>query len=329
MRAINKDKAALMQICDAQYYRLCNWQETTYQINYRRFFTVNTLICLNIQYPEVFDTYHQYIFKLLKMDVFQGLRIDHVDGLANPTLYLKTLREAVGPDVYIVVEKILGADEQMPKQWQIPGNTGYDFLAMVNNLFTNKEAEKPFTDLYHEIISKPLHVAEQIVLKKKAILFDFMQGELDHLVQLYLELNLESQKSQNEIAYQTIKENIADFLIYCPVYRFYGNELPFPEREGIAIRNLIEAIPKTEKNTSFLRVFSKALLSGKHSQVLSFYQRCMQFTGPLMAKGVEDTLMYTYNRFVGHTEVGDAPDAFGLTVDQFHERMQQRLLEHP
>jgi malto-oligosyltrehalose synthase/4-alpha-glucanotransferase len=336
LEEINQDAKILQEIADAQYYRLCHWQETEKALNYRRFFTVNGLICLNIQHQHVFDTYHQYILKLLKDNVFQGLRIDHIDGLSDPTTYLQRLRDAVGPDVYIVVEKILGADEKMPQHWPMEGNTGYDFLAMVNNLFTNREAEKSFNKLYREVIQKPLKVAEQIIVKKEAILYEHMQGELDHLVQLFHTLQLADQKQLKALPKDSLKTAIGDFLIYCPVYRFYGNQFPLTGSEKNAVQHIFDQIPKTEAQIPAFNLLASILLGkpkddndSQQEKILQFYQRCMQFSGPLMAKGVEDTLMYTYNRFIGHTEVGDAPDAFGLSIPKFHQKMIDRRANWP
>ena len=333
---INSNDGELIKIAYAQYYRLCHWQETEIQINYRRFFTVNSLICLNIQHQDVFDTYHKYIFSLVEKGVFQGLRIDHVDGLFDPKTYLERLRNAVGEDVYIVVEKILGQHEEMPADWPIQGNTGYDFLAIANNLFTNRDAEKSFNKLYKEVIHKPIKVAEQILVKKGEILHQHMQGELDNLHQLFIDLALADKKELAELQEGALKKAIGDFLIYCPIYRFYGNSLPLSQEEHNALEKVFLQMAKTTESLPAINLLTAAFLdhskkssSAYQANASYFYQRCMQFSGPLMAKGVEDTLMYTYNRFIGHTEVGDAPDAFGLTAADFHEKMQQRLQHLP
>jgi malto-oligosyltrehalose synthase/4-alpha-glucanotransferase len=329
LQKINKNLSLLQQIVDVQYYRLCHWQETEQQINYRRFFTVNGLICLKMEGHEVFDTYHRYIFELVQKGVFQGLRIDHVDGLADPKKYLQWLREAVGEDVYIVVEKILAADEKLPADWPVQGNTGYDFLAKVNNLFTNRAAEKSFTKLYQEVIEKQLEPAELVISKKRQILLEYMKGELDHLLALLLSLEVVP-KDTPTLAIETA---ITDFLVYCPVYRFYGNELPLPEQQYNEIDSLLNKIPISTENKKGLVVLKEILSvlndEKKGAKIFQFYQRCMQFTGPLMAKGVEDTLMYTYNRFMAHAEVGDAADAFGISISMFHFQMAERLQYSP
>jgi malto-oligosyltrehalose synthase/4-alpha-glucanotransferase len=331
LEEINGDSGKLMQIAYAQHYRLCHWQETENQINYRRFFTVNGLICLNIQHQEVFDVYHQYIFSLVERGIFDGLRIDHVDGLFDPKTYLERLRSSVGAEVYIVVEKILSLTENMPVDWPIQGNTGYDFLAIANNLFTNKDAEKPFNKLYKEVINKPFKVDEQIIAKKTAILYGHMQGELDNLHQLFLDFKLADKKQLNELKEGTLKQAIADFLINCPIYRYYGNSLPLEESEQADLAKIFLKLPKTADSLPAINLLTTVFFDhakqtdhAYQQNASYFYLRCMQFSGPLMAKGVEDTLMYTYNRFIAHTEVGDAPDSFGLTTAEFHDKMVQR-----
>ncbi|RZK51778.1 MAG: 4-alpha-glucanotransferase, partial [Pedobacter sp.] len=283
-----------------------------------------------MQHKKVFDAYHQYIIQLTKKGVFQGLRIDHIDGLADPKTYLQRLRNAVGKDCYIVVEKILEAEEELPTDWPIDGTTGYDFLAIVNNLLTNRKAEKPFNKLYREMIDKNLDPSAQMILKKRGILLHYMQGELNHLVTLFL--RLVANEKFDESTMKSIKTAIADFLIYCPVYRFYGNSLPLPDTELAEIRQLLDTIPVTTANSTGLDLLTTTLAKlGDEAQkeLLQFYQRLMQFSGPLMAKGVEDTLMYTYNRFIGHGEVGDSPAAFGIATEDFHQLMMERQNKIP
>ncbi|WP_207535434.1 malto-oligosyltrehalose synthase [Desertivirga arenae] len=337
INAINHDAVRLKEITGEQVYELCHWQETDSQINFRRFFTVNGLICLNIQDKNVFDHFHQYIQKLTGQGVFNGLRIDHIDGLYNPTQYLEDLRKLSGEDTYIVVEKILEPGEDIPKRWPIQGNTGYDFLAIVNNLFTNTKAEKAFTKFYEKLIGDKTEIHQQIHDKKSYILYNHMQGELDNLLQLFLKSDLAKESELKSIDTQDLKKAIGEILIHCPVYRYYGNNLPLDEEEADALKAEIKKIKKSKpKLAESLELIADVLLKkpkdnnpAENQKALHFYQRLMQFSGPLMAKGVEDTLMYTYNRFVGHNEVGDAPEAFGITAEDFHERMKDRQENWP
>ena len=319
---INQDKTKLLKIASGQYYRLCSWKETDTRINFRRFFTVNSLICLNMQNEEVFKTFHGLILKLLREGIFNGLRVDHVDGLYDPSNYLKSLRKLAGDDTYIVVEKILAKNEQL-QQWPIQGTTGYEFLAQVNNLLTNLKSEKQFSKFYNELTGKHQSIKQQVLDKKAYILNHHMQGELDNLTNLFIHIH------KSHLDKEKLKQAIALLLIHWPVYRYYGNEFPLKGDEADNVRKVFSDIRYDHKDLMpVFDVLEHAIL-GTNKKYLEFYMRCMQFTGPLMAKGVEDTLMYTYERFSAHNEVGDAPGAFGITAAEFHELMQQRQQQWP
>jgi malto-oligosyltrehalose synthase/4-alpha-glucanotransferase len=335
--AINADKELLSQIANEQVYQLCYWQETDYQINFRRFFTINGLICLNMQDENVFEQYHQLIQHFLKEGMYDGLRVDHIDGLFDPSQYLDRLRKLAGEEKYIVVEKILEPGESLLHQWNIEGNTGYDFLALVNNVFTNKKNEAAFTKFYRHLTNnkKPLH--QQLHDKKSDILFNYMEGELENLYRLFLQLKLTDRKYQSSVHPDDLKNAIAEFLIQCPVYRYYGNHFPLDEPETSQVRDLLNRMRKSSAadelaisilENTFLHKPQEGDEDYNH-RAAKFYQRCMQFSGPLMAKGVEDTLMYTFNRFIGHSEVGDSPESFGLSVDDFHHAMMERQENWP
>ncbi len=333
--AINNDKKKLRKIINEQVYRLCHWQLTDKEINYRRFFTVNGLICLNIQQDEVFELHHKLIKQLVDQDVFQGLRIDHIDGLYDPAKYLKDLRKLAGEDRYIVVEKILQPNEGLPGDWPLQGNTGYDFLAIVNNLFTKKDSEKKFTHFYRELTKDHVTLDQHIRNKKAYILFNNMAGELENLYRLFLELNLVEKKFLAAIHPDDLRNVIGEFLIQCPVYRYYGNHFPLSTDEAAAIQAILNKLKENEPAEAVQileNVLLKIPVEGNeeyNARVAHFYKRCMQFSGPLMAKGVEDTLMYTCNSFIAHNEVGDAPSAFGLSADEFHQKMIARQQQWP
>jgi malto-oligosyltrehalose synthase/4-alpha-glucanotransferase len=334
--AVNNDQETIRALAHEQYYRLCHWQETDYRINYRRFFTVNGLICLNIHKETVLKQHHAFIKQLVDEGVFQGLRIDHIDGLYNPTLYLQQLRELCGEETYIVVEKILERGEEMPAHWPLQGNSGYDFLAMVNNVFTNKKAEPAFTEFYEELTGYYTPIHQQIHNKKAHILEEHMGGELENLYQLFLQLNIADKRKLARIPPDDLKSAIGAFLVQCPVYRYYGYRFPLSGDEEKAVREILLSMRRSGESHDAVAVLENVLLNRPHEhnaelndRIRQFYQRLMQFTGPLMAKGVEDTLMYTYNRFIGHNEVGDAPEAFGETVDEFHQQMKTRQQQWP
>lgn len=330
------DPHVIAEIAAEQFYRLCNWQETNRKINYRRFFTVNSLICLNIQDEENFKIYHQYILDLVKKDVFQGLRIDHIDGLYDPQQYLDRLRKAAGENVYIVVEKILEEGEEMPSNWETQGNTGYDLLSMVNNLFTNQSHQNEFDQIYKTVTGKNLDAGILIEEKKNAILFEHMQGELNNLVELFLSLELVSKDELTLVGTEKIKLGIAEMLIKMPVYRYYNYSFPLSDCALDKVALILNEVGSKADLKEAASLFEKLFLDKskdnnleKRENLSKFFQRLMQFSGPLMAKGVEDTAMFTYNRFIGHSEVGDSPDAFGLSIGEFHHKMIERQKNWP
>lgn len=329
--AINSNKSILRQLAQEQYYRLCHWQETDERINYRRFFTVNGLICLNIQDPAVLEEHHRFIKQLVDEGLFQGLRIDHIDGLYNPTEYLHRLRAMSGEETYIIVEKILEPGEDLPSHWPVQGNTGYDFLGMVNNLFTRNESRLPFTEFYEELTGEYRSVHQQVHTKKSHILYEHMGGELENLYQIFLQLNLADKRQMARIPPDDLKSAIGEFMVQCPVYRYYGEHFPLGGEEEKSVRDILHRLRKSGESGEAVSILETVFLNRPHEnngelndRIRQFYQRLMQFTGPLMAKGVEDTLMYTYNRFIGHNEVGDSPEAFGDTAEGFHRKMQAR-----
>jgi malto-oligosyltrehalose synthase/4-alpha-glucanotransferase len=334
---INSDAAKLRQIADEQVYQLNHWQRTDTKINFRRFFTVNGLIALNIHDEQVFQYHHKYIKELVDSGIMQGLRIDHIDGLYDPTGYLKNLRKLVSDETYIVVEKILEPGEELPQNWPIQGNSGYDYLAIVNNLFTEKNSREQFTNFYNDLVGDDTPIHEQILSKKAHILSEHMGGELDNLTRLFKELNLAAPEAIESLKPDELSLAIGELLIRCPVYRYYGNTMPLTRTETVQVRDILDEV-RTDKAelADALSLLESALLIKPLEQdkeykknALRFYQRCMQFTGPLMAKGVEDTLMYTYNRFIAHNEVGDSPEAFGISVDEYHEAMIGRKRDWP
>jgi len=168
LEVFNRDKERLHTLLELQHYCLSYWKITEKSINFRRFFTINDLICLNMQRPEVFDAYHAYLRQLLEKGQIQGLRIDHIDGMYDPTGYFAQLREMAGAEAYLVVEKILEAEEELPAEWPLQGNTGYDFLVMVNNLFTYQKNYPKLLKFYQKLTGIREH-PEEIIYKKKKL----------------------------------------------------------------------------------------------------------------------------------------------------------------
>ena len=330
--AVNKSPEKLTALATSQHYQFRTEPETRREMNYRRFFTVNGLICLNMREQDVFDAYHAYTKELVDTGVFQGLRVDHVDGLYDPKTYLDRLRNLTGPETYLIVEKILQADEKLPEDWPIEGASGYEFLAMLSNVMTDARSEPAFRDFYADIVGNKASVHQQVRDRKAYFLAKYMGGELDNLYQYFLAQNLADADELSSLREGQLKQTIAEMLVRCPVYRYYGNAMPLPDRDANALRDILaETIDIRPELTDAANLMLDVLLTRTqtadadyNARVLKFYQRLMQFTSPLMAKGVEDTLLYTYNAFIGHNEVGDAPERHGMLPDEFHATMQDR-----
>src|SRR5690606_16793139 len=198
-------------------------------------------------------------------------------------------------------------------------------------------SEPKFTDFYSQLVGNEADVQDQIHDKKSFILYEHMQGELDNLCQLFLESALLSNKALKSINHEQLKNAIGELLVQCPVYRYYGRSFPLSKEEEAAFRGILNRIKESNEALRSIADLLDDILLNKpkegdkayNERALHWYQRLMQFTGPLMAKGVEDTLMYTYNRFVGHNEVGDSPEAFGISVEDFHKKMIDRQTHYP
>ncbi|MXV51490.1 malto-oligosyltrehalose synthase [Pedobacter sp. HMF7647] len=337
MNAVNNDQVLLTKVLEKQHYRLCWWKETDTKINFRRFFTVNGLICMNVQNDEVFNQSHEFIGQLVNDGIIDGLRVDHIDGLYDPEKYLSWLRRLAGDETYIVVEKILEPGEKLSDNWPVQGTTGYDFLATINNLLINHRKSKSFNRFYEKLIRKSQPVEDQVDKKKRFILTRYMSGELDNLASWFSQLRLAGIEDLQSVPAENLRDAIGEFLIGFPVYRFYEKSLPLSGADSDTVKKLFAEIVKNRAYLlSAIKLLENVFFTSNSeadpdyaSRALHFFRRCMQFTGPLMAKGVEDTLMYSNASFISHNEVGDSVSSFGISVARFNLEMQQRQNEWP
>jgi malto-oligosyltrehalose synthase/4-alpha-glucanotransferase len=333
IQMINSDPQLLQQVVDMQHYRLCAWTETNTAINYRRFFTVNGLICLNMQSATVFEVYHQYIRKLVEDKIFDGVRVDHIDGLYDPRGYLLRLRQLLGAECYIIVEKILESGEDLDRLFPVQGTTGYEFLAVCNNLFTSRRSEDKLNRFYETSVGDQPDPEKELIEKKELVLSRYLGGELSNLSRAFRGLGT----TNGEVPEDMLRGAIAEFMIQCPTYRYYGTKFPLDQDEKKMVTQIIEACYERKPEFASGYTALEHVLTEKPAiadpdfskKAGSFYSRLMQFCGPLMAKGVEDTFMYTYNRLLAHNEVGDSPLEFGLPVKEFHKAMIKRREQWP
>ncbi len=341
--SINGDHGRLLEIVSGQHYELCHWKESSSRINYRRFFTINGLICLRIEDQRAFENHHNFIKELLGGGYLTGLRIDHIDGLREPGKYLRNLRDLAGEKEYIIVEKILEHGENIPADWPVEGTSGYDFLALVNNLQSSEKDYPRLLKLYRNTAAKETDPGEIIYKNKKLILETNMQGELDNIfIRLEGLMDYASKKGivqYNEkkgITPETLRKALGEFMPALPVYRFYPEEFPLNGMQRKKFEDTLKAAARRNPQLKGALALLKDLFfhhdqkdDGYNGLLEDFCLRLMQFTGPLTAKGVEDTSMYQYNCFVSHNEVGDSIAARGISDEKFHQAMIRRLAESP
>jgi (1->4)-alpha-D-glucan 1-alpha-D-glucosylmutase len=315
-----------------QFYRLSFWKVGAEELNYRRFFTVNELICLKVDIPRVFDQTHALILEMVKEKKFNGLRIDHIDGLYDPLSYLERLRDKTS-GVYTVIEKILEPDERLPAHWPIQGTSGYEFLNYVNGIFCQQQNQRHFTRFYKQF-SGQREGYEKLFLEKKQLIADTnLVGDIDNLAR-FLKKVASQYRYGRDLTANGLKAAIKEVLVSFPIYCTYINQRGGSERDLQYIRAAItqarKRIPQLLNELELIEKFlllkyEDSLPSEERSQWLHFVMRLQQFTGPLMAKGIEDTLFYVYNRFICLNEVGGAPANFGVSDKDFHSynRYQQ------
>jgi (1->4)-alpha-D-glucan 1-alpha-D-glucosylmutase len=327
---ISNDKTLLQQLIRQQYYHLCSWKEADKQINYRRFFTVNELITLRMETPAVFDEYHTFLHSLYREGLIQGLRIDHIDGLRDPATYIQRLRVLFGSNCYIIAEKILESQEAIPSDWALQGTSGYEFLSFTNHLLTNAAGEKQLTAWYHELLPESPGYQDIVDEKKRLILQRYMAGEWENLVRYCYALKLADARTDRE----QLKEAIALFIVCLPIYRLYPAQFPLDEYAQRIIQTTFSRIRamnrQAEGAIGLLEALWEDMPDAERSRNrLLFLQRLMQFTGPVTAKGVEDTTFYVYNALLSHNEVGDSPSIAGFSINTFHQRLAARQQHTP
>lgn len=320
-----------------QFFRLSFWKVGAEELNYRRFFTVNELICLRVEDLKVFQKTHSLIGQLVKAGHIQGLRVDHLDGLYNPEQYLRRLRTRCGEDCYVVVEKILEREETLPSEWPIQGTTGYDFLNQVNGLFCQQTNEPDFNGIYRRMVPHSPTYAEWMVERKHLIAATNLVGDVDNLGHL-LKSIAGQYRYGRDFTLSGLRKAILEVMVQFPVYCTYINQDSISDRDRayiqLAVAQAYKRIPQLQNELEFIEKvltldYEDLLSDDDKAQWLHFTMRFQQFSGPLMAKGLEDTLFYVYNRLISLNEVGGDPGTFGVSLEAFHTFNQRQLAQWP
>ena len=316
----------LDKLLHQQFYRLSFWKVGAEEINYRRFFTVNELISVKVEELKVFKKTHELISRLVVENKFNGVRIDHIDGLYDPAQYLTRLRETLG-EAYITVEKILELEEDLPPNWEIQGTSGYEFLNYVNGIFCYSKNKQEFSKIYRSFTSLNYKYEDLVYEKKGLILEKNLAGDLENLVQILKRISSHTREGSDFTIYG-LRKALFEVLVLFPVYRTYVDENGISDTDEKYVIQTIEAAKKKVPSLiNELDFIQKILLleyedfrsKTQREEWLHFIMRSQQLTGPLMAKGVEDTLLYVYNRLLSLNEVGGNPSHFGIELDLFHQ----------
>ena len=341
------------ELIKAQPYRFAQWRVAADDINYRRFFDINDLAALRTENESVFNKTHEFILSLVAQGKVDGLRIDHPDGLYNPAEYLKTLRnrlttelDAQSREAYLIVEKILTGKERLREDWPIDGTTGYEFANLVNGLFVDQGSAARMDRIYRSFIGDSKNFADLVYQCKKLILKVVLGSELNVLANLLIKIAL-ADRHTCDFTLNGLRGALAEIISEFPVYRTYVSACSASQsaRGGVSeddrryvYRAIISA--KRRSNAADLSIFDfiqRILLadvngsnSGWYKQaVLRFAMKFQQVTAAVMAKGLEDTAFYRYNRLISLNDVGGNPNQFGTSVDDFHRANQERLLRWP
>jgi (1->4)-alpha-D-glucan 1-alpha-D-glucosylmutase len=330
-----------------QAYQLAFWKTALEEINYRRFFDISDLIGVRVEELQVFETTHDLVFRLTQEGNVTGLRIDHIDGLHDPLQYLRRLQHRIAPKAeasgklpgfYIVVEKILTGDEALPEEWPVFGTTGYDFLNTVNTLFVDGKGIQDLEDIYARFTGSQVAFEDVIYEKKKQVIEELFPGEVHALGHQLVPL-AQQDRYACDLSWEELTKGLIEVTACLPVYRTYTRTLEVSPLDRPCIERSIEEarrrVPALEASVlDFLKRvllldFPASLAPDRKEAWLRFVMRWQQFTSAVMAKGFEDTALYTYNRLVSLNEVGGDPRASGLSVEAFHRRNMVRQTRWP
>lgn len=341
----------LHQLLERQAYRLAYWRVASDEINYRRFFDINDLAGLRMENSAVFAATHRFILELIRAGKVDGLRIDHPDGLHDPSGYYRRLSQQIAavkgdlgsfndetaqPPCYVVVEKILANYEYLPEDWPVCGTTGYEFAHLNNGLFIYSDSQKEMERIYVRFTRRSWNFDELLYSCKKIIIRGQLSSELTVLANM-LNSIAQSDRHTRDFTLNGMREALTEVVACFPVYRTYVSVRGVSEEDR---RFVYWAVAQAKKRSlaadASIFDFIQAILlleaatqSSISQETIQFIMRFQQYTGPVMAKALEDTMLYTYNRLVSLNDVGSDPRSFGVSLAAFHRANQERIQRWP
>ncbi|HUF19094.1 MAG TPA: malto-oligosyltrehalose synthase, partial [Thermoanaerobaculia bacterium] len=335
----------LDSILEEQVYRLAYWRRAADEINYRRFFDITDLVGVRVEEEEVFRERHVLIMALIREGLVTGLRIDHIDGLLDPARYLERLQQSAvpgwkgdpaRPGFYVVVEKILGQEEHLREDFATHGSSGYDYLAAVNLVFVDPAGLETLGRNYRRLTGVG-DFDELVYEKKKQVLDDLFWGDVRRLGDELISMARVDRHARDVRARQ-ISKALVEITAFLRVYRTYTRDYTISAEDRHYIEEAVgraSQVPMLSPRAiefvrSVLLLEMPAYAEDRREEWLGFLMRWQQFTGPVMAKGVEDTSFYIYNRLISMNEVGGEPSSdVSRAVDQFHEFNAERAERWP
>lgn len=335
----------LDQLLSDQAYALAFWRTANQEINYRRFFTISDLVGLRVEDPMTFEAIHSVVLRLATKGMVTGFRVDHIDGLRDPVGYLRRLQERVHPEpgsrskeFYVVVEKILSPGEALPAEWPVHGTTGYDFLNAVNGLFVDSSNLSSMDEIYTRFINERINYAELAYRKKKQVMDTLLAVEMRTLGR-YLSVLAAQDRYARELLRSELTQSLVETTACLEPYRTYIRGFEIRAQDRLAIDKALREAQRRNPNidTACFRFLREVLLlqPGPHlwpeerEARLAFVMTWQQFTGPITAKGVEDSALYVYNRLVSLNEVGASPSSVNASMATFDKFMQDRHQKWP
>jgi (1->4)-alpha-D-glucan 1-alpha-D-glucosylmutase len=349
----------LHELLDDQAYRLAYWRVAGEEINYRRFFDINELAAICTEVPEVFAETHRLVFRLVREGVVTGLRVDHPDGLYAPAEYFRRLQEGCaraldtpGSDFYVVAEKILGPGEHLPEGWATAGTTGYEFLNLVNGIFVDRSQGRAIEQTYARTIRVRPPFAEVVHTCKRLIMENSMASEINMLGHR-LDRISEKHRSSRDFTLGSLTTALREIIAAFPVYRTYVGDTVSDTAESSAGAPTAKITDRDREYVARAVALAKRRTPGMAESVydwiqdvltlrfpawateadrrerLDFVRRFQQITGPVTAKGYEDTALYRFNRLVSLNEVGGDPSRFGTSLAEFHAANVERQRRSP
>ncbi|WP_417702554.1 malto-oligosyltrehalose synthase [Pseudomonas sp.] len=342
-----RDDAAqqrLHALLECQHYRVASWRTAADDINWRRFFDINELGALRVEHRQVFEQTHAKVFELIERGLIDGLRIDHIDGLANPRAYCSRLRRRIrqlrgDAPLPIFVEKILGAGERLPQDWPVEGSTGYEFMNQVSLLQHDAHGERPLSELWRTQSGRPAAFEEEIRQARRLVLEGSLAGDLEEVAQRLLHV-ARHDIATRDLTLGAIRRALRELIVHFPVYRTYAQACGRSQQDRRFFLQALDGARQTLAEAdwpllshlddwlggAFLRALPPGRARRLRAQALTRFQ---QLTSPVAAKAVEDTALYRAGVLLSRYDVGFDAEHFSASVERFHQACRQRAAQHP